>query len=138
MALTIDAIRNHIDTEPVDVLTGVRTLPPKAERTGKGWGGTIVRRGKPDFTDPTAENFYRGTWNEDPAGTEVSIACDGWPGPDDDGYTELLTTMSAGLAGAEVDRTDIDYTTASGKKYTLVVELDFVMCGNRTRDPDCR
>jgi hypothetical protein len=133
--VTIDAIRPHVVTEPVEVSTGVRTVPPIAEQTGPGWGGVIFLRGPLNVTEPKAPSFIAGAWDEDPAGTKISVSCDDWPG--DGEYTELLMPMSANRDGAEVDRTYIDYTTDSGKKYTLEVELDFIMCGDRIDDPDC-
>ena len=80
----------------------------------------------------SAQRLASGELSTQVRGLTVSQPCgQGSSAP----YTELLTVLKAGRAGAWVDGIDIDYTTASGS-YTLAVDWDYVLCGTRTQDAE--
>ena len=114
--------------------TGVRTTPHHSEQTGPGWGAIALARGPLNLTRPRGNNFVAGEWDRDPAGTTVTVPCEGWPG--NGSYDELITSMTAADTGAWIANTYIDYTSG-GADYTLVVPWDHIMCGTAVDHSGC-
>lgn len=130
--IDIQRVRFDADPEPLTVETWYRIVPPVTERARgprAAWWPYTSLRGTPPFGDEVGGQVVRSL--DGPIGQECDEV-----GPRH-GYTELMTAMTVGEAGALVERTYVDYTV-EGQPYTLVIPWRNGVCGSAVTGRGCR
>ena len=125
----VDRVRYEFAVPPQISQTWVRTVPERAEQhpgTPNDWAPFYGLLGAPGaFRTAT----IRGDFTPFAGGLEVSDPCQQAAVA----FTELVTVLGAGPAGAWSRGVLIDYT-ADGNEYTLRVRWEMATCGKRTHE----
>jgi hypothetical protein len=129
--ILVEQVRYDAGPAPDVVSSWLRTVPAVAERTSGHrfqWAPMLVAGGYP----PSAldDGPWRGEFTEALGDRPVSEPCAAIDDLDA-ARVELVTTLQVGPAGAQVDEISVDYKL-DDIDYTLVVPVDFVVCGSET------
>lgn len=118
----------------VSVMPLVRAVPLASRREDPGnpyWAPLSATRG--DLTRPSVQRRVPGTLTDQVDGYVVDLPC-GEPNPGA-ARVELLTVMTAGRVGAQVDDLTLEYSSA-GQTFRLDIPWTYTLCGLRPL-PDC-
>jgi hypothetical protein len=103
--ITVQDIRYQTRVNPLAATPTIRSVPAQAERTKRGdWAPVAARVGIPGAF-ASAPHQARGELSTQVKGLTISQPCGHRSSAP---YTELLTVLQAGRAGAWVDGIDID------------------------------